>query len=210
MEFVQFEEAWRLLRAVGVEEASRTESELRLALVEGPQSACIDIASTDHPDANRLPEDMPRVDRSVLPSVVEAIIHKLHLTAAYVVPVGHWRQLFDAVAEGMASNEKWRSTDSEATIELNTRDPLQFLPADFHTLRDLVGCVLTSGTDATHGIAIATTGSPILVEIMPRGEVTIYTGRADLAHVVTDLIAHASSAVAAARAAASANPAAPS
>ena len=193
MEFVQLEEAWRLLRTVGVEEATRTSTTLRLALAEGPQSACFDIATSDHPDVARLPADMHKLERSALPSIIEAIVHKLHLTAAYVIPVGHWRQLFDAVAEGMASNDKWRATDSEATIELNTRDALQFLPADFHTLRDLVNCVLTSGSEPTHGIAIATTGSAILIEVMPRGEVAIYTGRTDLAHVVRDIVMHTSS-----------------
>ncbi|MSR29030.1 MAG: hypothetical protein EXS03_05570 [Phycisphaerales bacterium] len=181
-----------MLRPVGVEESSRTPSELRLSLVEGPQSSCIEIAAIDHKAAARLPADMPRIDRATLPTVVEAIVHKLHLTAALVVPVGHWRQLFDAVAEGMAANEKWRATDSEATIELNTRDALQFLPADFHILRDLVRCVLTCGTDPAHGIAIATSGQAILVEVMPAGEVVVYTGRTDLATVVRELVIHAS------------------
>ncbi len=194
MEFVQFDEAWRVLRPVGVEVVSHTANELRLSLTENPQSSCFDIASSDHPAQARLPNDMPRIARGTLPTIVEAIVHKLHLTTAYVIPVGHWRQLFDGVAQGMASNEKWRATDSEATVELNTRDALKFQPAEFHILRDLVKCVLAADDSATHGIAIATTGSPILIEVMPAGEIAIYTGRSDLAALVRDLVAHASAA----------------
>jgi hypothetical protein len=192
VEFVQFDEAWRVLRPIGVEEASRTASELRLSLAESPNSSCFDIAAADHPMVARLPSDMPRFARGTLPTIVEAIVHKLHLTAAYVIPVGHWRQLFDGVAQGMASIEQWRATDSEATVELNTRDALQFQPGEFHILRELVRCVLAAEHSAVHGIAVATAGSPILIEVMPAGEVTIYTGRADLAALVRDLVAHAS------------------
>lgn len=188
MEFVQFDEAWRLLRPVGVEEATRSATELRLALAEHPNSTCVDIAATDHPMAQRLPADLPKIDRKKLGEVVESIIHKLHLTGVYVIPVGHWRQLFDAVAGGMASNAKWRAIDAAAIIELNTRDALLFQPADFHILRELVQVVLIGGTHTTHGISIATTGSPLLIEVMPVGEVVVYTGSAPLAQLVRELI----------------------
>jgi hypothetical protein len=190
VEFVSYQDAWRLLRPFGAEVATQSESELRLSLTEGPQSSCIDIASSDHAMAKKLPSDVIQLDRKNLADMVEAIIHKLRLTQVYVIPVGHWRQLFEAVAEGMATNEQWLAIDSAATVELNTRDALLFVPANFHILRDLVRVVLTAGSEPIHGISIATVGSPLLIEVMPAGEVSVFVGRSDLAHVVREVLNH--------------------
>lgn len=199
MEFVSFEEAWRLLKPIGVEVASRSDQELRLSISEGEHSGCMDIAASDHAHAAKLPADMPRLTRAVLATSIEAIIHKLHLTQANVIPVGHWRELFEAVAEPMAANEKWRAIDSAATVELNTRDALVFRPADFHILRDLALAVLTAGSTPRHGIAICSSGSPMVIEVIPAGEVTIYYGKSELRRVVSDVLAHVQSGSAASK-----------
>lgn len=199
MEFVSFEEAWRLLKPIGVEVASRSEQELRLSISEGEHSGCMDIAASDHAHAAKLPADMPRLTRAVLATSIEAIIHKLHLTQANVIPVGHWRELFEAVAEPMAANTKWRAIDSAATVELNTRDALVFRPADFHILRDLALAVLTAGSTPRHGIAICSSGSPMVIEVIPAGEVTIYYGKSELRRVVSDVLAHVQSGSAASK-----------
>ncbi len=191
MEFVSFVEIWQALRTSGVEEAMHSNAELRLSICEGPQSSSLELAAVDHPTPETLPADLLRFDRKHLAALVEGIIHKLHLTKVSVIPVGHWRQLFEAVADGMVAIEKWRAIDSAATVELNTRDALTFLPADFHILRELIYCVLTSGTERVHGIALATTGSPLLIEVLPVGEVVVYTGHTDLQRVVGDFVAHA-------------------
>jgi len=190
VEFVSFEETWRLLRPFGAEVAHERNGELRLSISDGPQSSCIDIATTDHALAEKLPADVVRLSRAMVAQSVEAIIHKLHLTQVYVIPVGHWRQLFEGVAESMAANENWRAIDSAATVELNTRDALLFLPANFHILRELVRSVLTAGTSKMHGISIAAVGAPVLIEVMPAGEVTVYMGRKDLGRVVSDVLEH--------------------
>ncbi|MSQ90717.1 MAG: hypothetical protein EXS01_04890 [Phycisphaerales bacterium] len=166
----------------------RSPNELRLSLAEGNQSSCLDIASSDHPMAKQLPPEVARLARSQLADLIEAIAHKLRLTQVYVIPIGHWRQLFEAVAEGMATNEGWRAIDSAATVALNTRDALLFLPANHHIMRDLVRTVLTAGSSTEHGISIATPGSPLLIEVIPTGEVSIYTGRTDLAHLVAEIL----------------------
>jgi len=199
VEFVAFEEAWRLLKPIGVEVASQTDLELRLSISDGDHSGCIDIAASDHKHLANLPADMPRLARAVLATSIEAIIHKLHFAQANVIPVGRWRELFEAVAEPMAANEKWRAIDSAATVELNTRDALQFLPADFHILRDLALAVLTAGSTPRHGISICSSGSPVVIEVMPAGEVTVFYGKSELRRVVSDVLAHVQSGAAAAK-----------
>lgn len=191
MEFVSFEETWHALRFLGVQEVVYSTSELRLSITEGAQSSSIELAAIDHPTHTTLPADLLQFDRRNLAELVEGLIHKLHLTQVSVIPVGHWRQLFEVVADGMASIEKWRAIDSEAIVELNTRDALTFQPADFHILREFVYCVLTSGGESVHGITLTTTGHPLLIEVLPVGEVVIYTGRTDLHRVVRDFASHA-------------------
>ncbi|MSR69288.1 MAG: hypothetical protein EXS17_02955 [Phycisphaerales bacterium] len=191
MEFVSFAEIWPSLRTSGVEEVKRSDQELRLSLAESSQSSSIELAAIDHPTAPALPADLIQFDRKRLAELVEGIVHKLHLTEVSVIPIGHWRQLFEAVAQGMGSIEKWRAIDSAAIVELNTRDALTFAPADFQILRQLVYCVLTAGSETVHGIALVTTGSALLIEVLPVGEVVVYTGRTDLQRVVADFVAHA-------------------
>lgn len=199
VEFVAFEEAWRLLKPIGVEVSSRTAEELRLSISEGDHSGCIDIAASDHAHVAKLPADMLRLTRAGLATSIEAIIHKLHLTQAHVIPVGHWRELFEAVAEPMAANAKWRAIDSAATVELNTRDALVFAPADFHSLRELALAVLTAGSMPRHGISICSRGSPMVIEVMPAGEVTIFYGKSELHRVVSNVLAHVQSGAAASK-----------
>ncbi|MSR43984.1 MAG: hypothetical protein EXS15_01300 [Phycisphaerales bacterium] len=169
-----------------MEVAQSSAAELRLSLSESAQSSCLEIASSDHPMALQFPAEVARIERAQIPTLIEAIAHKLHLTQVYVIPIGHWRQLFEAVAEGMATNEKWLEIDNAATVELNTRDALLFLPANHHIMRDLISAVLTTGTSAQHGLSIATPGSPLLIEVIPAGEVSVYTGRTNLADLVRE------------------------
>ncbi len=190
MEFVSFEDAWRLLRPLGIEVVSQSENELRLSISESPQSSCIDVASTDHAQAKSFPSEVVQLDRKQIGDTIEAIVHKLRLTQVYVIPIGHWRQLFEAVAAGMATNEQWRAIDSAAIVELNTRDPLLFVPANFHILRDLVRVILTAGTAPVHGISITTVKTPLLIEIVPAGEISVFTARTELAHVVREVLLH--------------------
>jgi hypothetical protein len=170
-----------------VVEAERTDAVLRVALEETPGAEVVEVAADDHAHAAQLPSDVVRLPRDRMAELVERIVHKMHLTRVCVIPVGKWRQVFEAVAEGMAQNAKWRAVDSAANVELNTRDPLVVQPADHHTLRDLVA-VLKHGTHPTHGIAVAALGTPLVIEAMPAGELAVYAGKASIAAEVRHLL----------------------
>lgn len=188
LEFVGYSEAWRDLAQGGVVEAERTDAVLRVALEDTPGGEVVEVAADDHAHAAHLPADVVRLPRERMAELVERIVHKMHLTRVCVIPVGKWRQVFEAVANGMAQNEKWRAVDSAANVELNTRDPLVVQPADHHTLRDLVAAVLKHGTHPTHGIAMAAMGTPLVIEAMPAGELAVYAGKASIAAEVRHLL----------------------
>ncbi len=192
MDFVNFAQAWSALRGLGVEEAENTSDALRLALSDVPGVTVVDVAASDHPRVASLPGEIPRLSRLRIASTIEMLIHKLRVNEIMVIPVGSWRHLFEAVGITMAQHETWRAVDSTVTVELNTRDPLLFLPTELRTLRDLVQAVLSEGRQDCHGIGITTTGRALVIEVMPVGEVTFHCGNRLIAEQVLECLAAAS------------------
>ncbi|MBM4112284.1 MAG: hypothetical protein FJ253_02745 [Phycisphaerae bacterium] len=188
MEFVSYAEAWPALRQQGLEEAERTDAELHLALRETEQVAVIDVATTDHRSAAKLPPEVRRVPRQSIPLIVEAIVHRLRLDPVVLIPVGRWREVFDAVAFGMAENEVWKAVDQMASVELNTRDPILLGPGDHHTLRELLRVLLADGTKDSQGLSIAASGTSILIELLPCGQMILFMGNPAMAVQVGDVI----------------------
>jgi hypothetical protein len=168
-----------------------TPKELRLELEDSDAVVVMDVAADDHPDAAALGEGIRRVPRGALPNFIEAVVHKMHLQRTFAIPVGRWREIFDAVSEGMKSNAGWREVDTSASIELNRRDPLQFGPANAHTLRDLIRNLLDGARGTGHGLTLCSDGAPLVIEIMPRGEMIVFAGHRNLAKQCEELLAHA-------------------
>lgn len=191
MEFVSYTEAWSALEQQGLVEAERTDAELHLGLHDHPQVVVIDVAANDHRLASKLPPEVPRVPRAALPLIVEGIVHKLRLDPILLIPVGQWREVFDAVSNGMAENETWKAIDQMASVELNTRDPLLLGPGDQHTLRELLRVLLSDGSRDTQGLSIAATGSSILIELLPCGQMILFLGNPPMAAQVREVISHA-------------------
>jgi rhodanese-related sulfurtransferase len=190
VEFIDLDEAWADLRRQGVVKVVDSPKELRLEL-DGDAAVVMDIATEDHPEVGDLPATIRRVPRGAVANFVEAIVHKMHLQQTYAIPVGRWREIFDAVSDGMASNAAWREVDTSASIEMNKRDPLVFGPANAHTLRDLVKTLLHTAKDSNHGLTLCSDGAPLVLEIMPRGEMVVFAGHGSLAKQCEELLAHA-------------------
>ncbi len=190
MEFIDLDEAWADLRRQGVVKVVDSPKELRLEL-DGDAAVVMDIATEDHPEVGDLPKSIRRVPRGAVANFVEAIVHKMHLQQTYAIPVGRWREIFDAVSDGMAGNAAWREVDTSASIEMNKRDPLVFGPANAHTLRDLVKTLLHTAKDSNHGLTLCSDGAPLVLEIMPRGEMVVFAGHGSLAKQCEELLAHA-------------------
>ena len=190
MEFIDLDEAWADLRRQGVVKVVDSPKELRLEL-DGDAAVVMDIATEDHPEVGDLPKTIRRVPRGAVANFVEAIVHKMHLQQTYAIPVGRWREIFDAVSDGMAGNAAWREVDTSASIEMNKRDPLVFGPANAHTLRDLVKTLLHTAKESNHGLTLCSDGAPLVLEIMPRGEMVVFAGHGSLAKQCEELLAHA-------------------
>lgn len=191
MEFVSYSDAWTALRQQGLEEAERTNTELHLGLRESDQVVVIDVAATDHRLAAKLPPEVRRVPRQAIPAIVEGLIHKLRLDPVLLIPVGCWREIFDAVSFGMAENETWKAIDQMASVELNTRDPLLVSPGDQHTMRELLRVLLTDGTRDSQGLSVAAAGTSILIEILPCGQMILFLGNPPMASLAREVIDHA-------------------
>jgi len=188
LEFLDFDRAWRTL------------SEEDVVTLNGDAPADLDALQIDYDerrDAHRTifaprPGHEPDVvDAEVLEipreragEVLEHILHKLHLAPMLILPIGRWREVFDVVTPVLAENDQWMAIDSEATIELNTRDPLICEPRDLHLLRAVVECLLEHSETLGQGISIAAVQAPLLVEVEPAGGILLTIGNEGLADEV--------------------------
>lgn len=190
MDFAEHPSTWSRLRAQGVVSSESPGSGLHVDLDESTEVVAIDVAADDHPQAATLDAAIRRVPRSEFGPIVEGMVHKLRLPETAVIPVGRWRDVFEAVAGPMSVHPQWAEVDAAATVKLNTRDPLIFGPGNHHLLRDLVAAVATSGTRPAQGISVVAIGVRLVVEVLPCGQMIVLAGDEQLAHPVRAVIDH--------------------
>lgn len=173
MEFVSYDDAIQLLGEAGVVASSKGPDRLELDL--DSETDRVHVRVTCEGAAGCCPELAPQgcttvaVAKERLPELLEALFHKMRVQQLLVLPIGKWRNIFDAVAFSMAEVEEWQEVDATASVSLNTRDPLLCEPPDLHTLRALLGAILANAEGAEQGVLITTTVTPILVELHPCG-----------------------------------------
>ena len=193
MEFFEFDRAWRTL----------TDEEV--VTLTGDAPADLDVLQIDYHerrDAHRtvfamrdghepdvVDAEVLEVSRAQAGGVLEHILHKLHLAPRLIFPIGTWRPVFDVVTPVLTDNEQWMAIDSEATIELNTREPLVCELRDLHLLRAVVDVILGHAETLEQGISIAALQAPLLVEVEPAGGVLLTIGNESLADEVRAIAA---------------------
>ncbi len=187
MEFVKYAEALSLLNEQGVRERSVSEDVNSFDL-EGDEVVHFLVAAEGAEVDGRNNARSTTRPREELPAIAEAMLHKLHLGQALLVPVAKWRKVFDAVAFSLASNEDWQEIDATATVEQNTRDPLLCNPADFHTVNALIAALYSDAEDRDQALVITSTATPLIVEVLPEGALSISVGAQVLADEVAELI----------------------
>jgi hypothetical protein len=186
VEFVAYDEAMELLKEQGVQEVEDENGQVRLELAGNDDVVHLHLASRESSCPPRAGAGVLPVEKERLPSAVDHIIHKLHLTQVLLIPVAKWRRVFDAVAFSMAENEEWQAVDTAATVELNTRDPLLCEPGDFQTVNALMKALLSDADSHDQGLLITTTAAPVVVELVPDGAARISIGNQVLADEVAE------------------------
>jgi hypothetical protein len=186
LEFRPYSETFALLGEQGVTNVSETDERIELTLADGDDIVRIRIGAGAESDAGDTRQHI--VERDRLPGVVEHIIHKLHLSQVLLFPVEKWRRVFDVVAFSLAENEDWQAVDAEATVELNTRDPLLCDHGDFQTLIALIGALLQDAESEEEGLQIVAVGAPVVIRVVPTGHVEVAVGNAVLADEVAEVV----------------------
>lgn len=187
MEFLaNHDEVSELIRAHGIERAERGDDLEGFEMSNGDEVVLVaDDAEGDAPSGDNT-RTLPRAE---LASALDQILHRLNLTELLLIPIGKWRNVFDAVAFSLAENEAWQEVDAAATVELNSRDPLLCERADFHTLEELVKALMNDAETPDQGFTILSTASPVLIDITPSGFIRITVGNRALADEVLESVA---------------------
>lgn len=123
-----------------------------------------------------LDSSTPIDDRDALPRVIENLLHKHRVNEALVIPVGKWRSVCDVLAFELASDPSWQDVDAEASLHLNTRDPLLLTPRDFHIVPTMLGALMRAAPDdgsGEHDLTIVAAGVGMLVEFRASGAVVL-------------------------------------
>ena len=186
MEFIDYGEALVLLREQGIREAPEGEQRICLELADGEGVVRLHLACTESTTTPHEAAEVVSVEKDSLPSTVEHILHKLHLSQVLLIPVSKWRHVFDAVAFSLADNEDWQAVNTAGTVVLNTRDPLLCEPADFHTISELIKALLSDAESPEQGLMITTTAAPFVFELVPDGAASISVGNPALADEIAE------------------------
>lgn len=178
-----------VLKEHRIREVQQGEDGIRLELPDSDDVVHVHLAAEGNETQPRDGASIVLIDAARLAGAVEDIIHKLHLSQVVLIPVAKWRKIFDVVAFSLADNEDWQAVDTAATVELNSRDPLLCGPAEFHTLRALIGALLQDAETPDQGLHLTTTAAPMMVEVVPGGAIRISVGNAALADEVVEAFA---------------------
>ncbi|MCH2161479.1 MAG: hypothetical protein MK085_06355 [Phycisphaerales bacterium] len=196
MDFLQFDRVWRTLSQEDVVTLSGDDphevEHLQLDYAEErPVIRMLFGARQGHvPDVEGA--EHLQVPRTQAGALVEAVLHKLHLTPLLAFPIGRWRPVFNAVSPVLTDNDAWMELDSTATIKLNTRDPLEFELRDFHMLKILIDTILEHTEELGQGISLAATSAPLLIEVESDGGVLLTIGNESLAMEIRAVAEHLS------------------
>ncbi len=107
-----------------------------------------------------------------LAQLVEDVLHKHKVTEAMVIPVGKWRALCDLLAIELADDQSWQDIDTEASLHLNSRDPLLLTTRDFHILPKMLEALRRATSDdatGAHDLSIVAAGVGLVLEFRPSG-----------------------------------------
>ena len=180
MEFLSYKATMAELRPAGLVEIPETNDEAIVRFSLEPNGKSVKsvhrgaIGAGDALAHARDVETRTSVDRAgdALPRLVEDLLHKHKVKEALVIPVGHWRAVCDLLAFELASDPSWQDIDAEASLHLNTRDPLLLTPRDFHVIPLMLGALARASAEVDggeHDLTLVAAGVGMLLEFRPSG-----------------------------------------
>jgi hypothetical protein len=200
VEFAGFDEVWPALKARGVIETRGADGLACFALDAVRQPVRLWLGDSPRPKAKRPRGSAGDGDERVpcppdrLAATLEAVLHHLHVHPVHVVPRTSWRAVFDVVSFGLAAHTRWQEIESQASVELNTRDPLVCAQGDLHTLRELVRVLLADGSEgddaAAQGLVVIATGQPLVAKVEPHRPAELLLGGEPLSRQVREAAEH--------------------
>lgn len=188
MEFLNKDDVMGLLRSQGIDEVAGDAELVHMQMADGESVVHLHLADEQSKVEPREDADEVTVPSGQLAELVEGIVHRLRLGQIVLVPVGKWRDVFDAVAFSLAENEDWQEFDAAATVQLNTRAPLLCEPGDFQTLIALIGALASDSENPEQGLMLVTTAAPVLMEFVPDVALRISVGQPVLADEITEVL----------------------
>jgi hypothetical protein len=113
------------------------------------------------------PEGAERVavPKDVLATLADDILHALHANEVVAVPRTSWGDVLDVAAFALASNESWLDVDAEASLHLNTCDPLTVGPADRSALEVMLSALVEHGGEVGQSLYMLSLGGPFVLEL---------------------------------------------
>lgn len=187
MEFLNYKAAVAELRPAGlveiVEEAPGSPERDATTLVrftlepnakgiKAVHSAAIGVASALRACADEVDDTTTIPGAEPLAQLVEDVLHKHKVTEALVIPVGKWRAISDLLALELANDQSWLDIDAEASLHLNSRDPLFLTTRDFHIIPRMLEALRRATPDdasGEHDLSIVAAGVGLVLEFRPSG-----------------------------------------
>ncbi len=180
MEFLNYKATLAELRPAGLVDIPEGDSEaiVRFSLesngksVKAAHRAAIGSeAALKHAGAVETATAVPDPAES-LPQLVEDLLHKHKVNEALIIPVGQWRAVCDLLAIELAADPSWQDIDAEASLHLNTRDPLLITPRDFHIIPSMLGALIRATPDdasGEHDLTFVAAGVGMVLEFRTSG-----------------------------------------
>ncbi len=185
MEFVDQAEVLSVLSEMGM--TQEEDGDLaRLSMKDDDETVHLHIHTDGSVDAHEGARSI-EVAKGEMPAMLEHLLHLLRMSQVVLMPVGKWRNVFDAVAFSLAENEDWQEFEHTATVALNGRDPLLCDAADFNLLVSLVRALFSDGEGESQTLLITSATAPFIIEIVPDGAMRLTLG----SHVLADEVADA-------------------
>lgn len=199
VEFVSFDEVWPefktrgVIRQLGGSGRPSEDGPLELAIdaARRPVTIVLGGASGSTSAEQAAPHATIPCGDDRVASALEAVLHKLHLAPLHLIPVGRWREIFDAVSFELAAHDRWQEIDAQASLEQNSRDPLRCEARDLHMLREVVRALLANGEGgAAQALTIVATGQLLVVRVEPGRPLELHVGNAGVADQLRDAANH--------------------